>query len=1256
MLKKINFVIISSFVMIFAGANLSAQVPSIVSVTPTDNFLGAASSSNITVTFDIDMDGSSFDITTFIVSGSYTGNFQGAYFYDSPSKTVTFDPNTDFVTGEVVSIVLTTAVQSSISTPLASSHAWSFVSDVSSTIAGFDTVAAYIVGSQPHGLTSADLNNDGLPDVASAVLSAGQVSVLINDGIGGFAISVNYSVGSGVRSVAAADVNRDGFLDLISANGGTNTISVLINNGDGTFASQAVYTTGSSPHFIAAADYDGDGYVDIATANYTSDNASVLINNGDGTFPTHTEYAVGSGPLGIYTADLDGDNDFDIVTANRHTDNIGVLFNNGDGTFATIVNYAAGDGPRSVFVADFNSDGDLDMAIANEYSNTMSVFQNNGSGSFTLVATHATGGGPHSVTGGDLDGDDDIDLAVCNIVDVVSVYSNNGAGVFSAPDAYAVGNGSIAVVAADLNGIGKLNLITSNFFSNNISVLSAAVPMLSLNLGSIDFIATDSGADPDNAILVISSNAGPVPLSLSHNETWLSLSTSSGTSPLSVTVSASITGLAVGTYIDTITINSSDTSITNSPLKVPVQLEILPVGSLFEVVSESPSKNSIGVLSSTNISVEFSTDMNAATINDSTMLVMGSYTGFHNGAISYDSPSKTATFDPNIDFKTGELVTVVLTSVIESSVGGNLGSGYIWTFTIETDTSDGTFPFDSTYAVERRPHGITSADLNGDGHIDVVTVSVNNNNISVLFNTGNGTLASPITYNCGTGVRDVVAVDVDGDSDLDLVTANGGSNNISVLLNNGDGTFASQIQYTTAGGPHFIAATDFNGDGHIDIATANYPSDNVSVLLNNGDGTFGTNVDYPIGDGPLGIYSADLDNDGDLDLVTANRFSQDIGIIFNSGDGSFSAVINYAAADGARSVFAADFDGDGYIDLASANEYAGNMSVFLNNGDGTFPTMTLYTTGSGPHSVIGIDFDGDADLDLAVGNLAANSIYIFPNSGIGVFGTPSSIATGGQPIALSSADYDGNGILDLAVTNFTGNSVTLFLDTAPPGPGDSLVIPAVAVLTCESSCENGIQPVELHLTQPIKGASIPISVPDGIVICSVSVAGLVTESWDILVIDDDKWEDSGFIFVLFANTSGELLPAGISTVFNIYFGATSLCQTSYFINWDTALAADPSRQLKLSDTLNQVVFPFFDSQIDATEILGHEAGDMNGDNSTNILDLTTIVDGIFRGGGPLCQINGGDVNADCDGPDIADLTYYVDYLFRGGEAPLCGCL
>ena len=50
MLKILSFTIISVSLVIIAGANLSAQVPAIVSVSPSENDLGVASSSNISVT------------------------------------------------------------------------------------------------------------------------------------------------------------------------------------------------------------------------------------------------------------------------------------------------------------------------------------------------------------------------------------------------------------------------------------------------------------------------------------------------------------------------------------------------------------------------------------------------------------------------------------------------------------------------------------------------------------------------------------------------------------------------------------------------------------------------------------------------------------------------------------------------------------------------------------------------------------------------------------------------------------------------------------------------------------------------------------------------------------------------------------------------------------------------------------------------------------------------------------------------------
>lgn len=67
------------------------------------------------------------------------------------------------------------------------------------------------------------------------------------------------------------------------------------------------------------------------------------------------------------------------------------------------------------------------------------------------------------------------------------------------------------------------------------------------------------------------------------------------------------------------------------------------------------------------------------------------------------------------------------------------------------------------------------------------------------------------------------------------------------------------------------------------------------------------------------------------------------------------------------------------------------------------------------------------------------------------------------------------------------------------------------------------------------------------------------------------------------------------------------------------------------------------------------AGDVNFDGTdANILDLTYLVDRIFRGGTPPACPREADLNSDGNPANIIDLTFLVDRIFRGGSAPgLC---
>jgi hypothetical protein len=128
----------------------------------------------------------------------------------------------------------------------------------------------YFVGTAPAGVTVADVNGDGIPDMLIANQGSNDVSVLFGSydaegdwvGIPGPRLK---SGGDGPIAVTVANLNGDNLPDLVVFNGGSGTVTLLPAVGDGFFNDQdpkTLFNLGSAvvqpPTFVGAS---GLGYV-----------------------------------------------------------------------------------------------------------------------------------------------------------------------------------------------------------------------------------------------------------------------------------------------------------------------------------------------------------------------------------------------------------------------------------------------------------------------------------------------------------------------------------------------------------------------------------------------------------------------------------------------------------------------------------------------------------------------------------------------------------------------------------------------------------------------------------------------------------------------------------------------------------------------------------------------------------------------------------------------------------------------------------
>jgi hypothetical protein len=361
---------------------------------------------------------------------------------------------------------------------------------------------------------------------------------------------------------------------------------------------------------------------------------------------------------------------------------------------------------------------------------------------FISAATNGVGSNPESFAVTDVNGDGKIDMICGNAGGspynngTLSILTNNGSGVFVLASTLGIGHGPGSIAAADVNGDGVVDLITANWDNGNGNTLS---------------VWTNNGSG------IFGSNA---------------------------------------TYV----VGSGPRSVVAADINSDGKLDLVCANFGF-----SGTGNTLTVLTNSGSGV------------------FGSNATYVVGTGSYSVTAADVNGDGKID-------------LVSANANAN-------TLTVLTNNGIGVFGSNATLNVGTGPRSVSAADINGDGKLDLICANYgangNGNTLTVLTNSGNGVFGSNATYVVGMGPFSVTTADVNGDGKLDLICANNTGNTLSVLTNNGSGGFVigATLSAGSPGGfpfnfPQVVVAVDVNGDGKPDLTCANGGANTVGVLMN----------------------------------------------------------------------------------------------------------------------------------------------------------------------------------------------------------------------------------------------------------------------------------------------------------------------------------------------------------------------------------------------------------------------------------------
>ena len=169
----------------------------------------------------------------------------------------------------------------------------------------------------------------------------------------------------------------------------------------------------------------------------------------------------------------------------------------------------------------------------------------------------------------------------------------------------------------------------------------------------------------------------------------------------------------------------------------------------------------------------------------------------------------------------------------------------------------------------RRPHSVYSADVDGDGDMDVLSASRYDPKIAWYENDGNENFTRHKITTSAFSCFSVSAVDIDSDGDMDVLSASF-DNKILWYENDGNENFTQRLVTTNVNASQSVYAIDVDGDGDMDVLSASVSDDKIAWCENDGNENFTLHTITTNADFAMSVYAIDVDGDGDMDLLSAS--------------------------------------------------------------------------------------------------------------------------------------------------------------------------------------------------------------------------------------------------------------------------------------------------------------------------------------------------------------------------------------------------